>query len=135
MSKSKKKKSVVNKDINKKPKVASKPDKNKKPVTAKITKGEAAAKEPKVAKYSEPVATKNHDIGKKPIRQDSKQSKMIALMQREEGATIEELITATGWQKHSVRGVISGALKKKLGLQVTYYQEERGKIYRVAGSR
>jgi hypothetical protein len=43
---------------------------------------------------------------------------MIGLLQRPEGATIEELAEATGWQSHSVRGVMSGALKKKLGLAI-----------------
>jgi len=135
MPKSKKKKPIVNKDINNKPKVTNKSGKNKKPVTAKITDGEPNTKGAKVAKSNKPEPGNNPYAGKKLVRENSKQSKMIALMQHEEGATIEELISATGWQKHSVRGVISGALKKKLGLQVTYYKEGRGKIYRVAGSR
>ena len=39
---------------------------------------------------------------------------------------------ATGWQPHTVRGVFSGALKKKLGLAIVATKEERGRIYRVA---
>ncbi len=48
------------------------------------------------------------------------------------GATIEEIVEATGWQAHSVRGAISGALKKKLGLAVTSEKvQARGRVYRI----
>jgi Protein of unknown function (DUF3489) len=43
---------------------------------------------------------------------------MIELLWRPEGATVEQIAAATGWQHHTVRGAISGALKKKLGLNV-----------------
>ena len=63
----------------------------------------------------------------------SKQDRLIALLRRPQGATIEEMTKATGWQPHSVRGAISGALKKRLGLAVaTEKVEERGRVYRTA---
>ena len=43
---------------------------------------------------------------------------MIELLKRPEGATVEQIAKATGWQHHTIRGAISGALKKKLGLNV-----------------
>ena len=43
---------------------------------------------------------------------------MIELLRRPEGATVEQIAAATGWQKHTIRGAIAGALKKKLGLKV-----------------
>ena len=43
---------------------------------------------------------------------------MIELLKRPEGATVEQIAAATGWQNHTIRGAISGALKKKLGLNV-----------------
>ena len=43
---------------------------------------------------------------------------MIELLKRPEGATVEQIAAATGWQHHTIRGAISGALKKKLGLKV-----------------
>ena len=43
---------------------------------------------------------------------------MIELLRRPEGATVEQIAEATGWQHHTIRGAISGALKKKLGLTV-----------------
>ena len=48
----------------------------------------------------------------------SKQARVIGLLQRPEGATIDEIASAMGWQRHTVRGLISGALKKRLGLDI-----------------
>jgi len=52
------------------------------------------------------------------VRPGTKQAQMIDLMKRPEGATVEHIAEATGWQHHTIRGAISGALKKKLGLTV-----------------
>ena len=43
---------------------------------------------------------------------------MIDLLKRPEGATVEQIAERTGWQHHTIRGAISGALKKKLGLTI-----------------
>jgi Protein of unknown function (DUF3489) len=51
-------------------------------------------------------------------RAGTKQAQMIELLKRPEGATVEQIAAATGWQHHTIRGAISGALKKKLGLTV-----------------
>ena len=51
-------------------------------------------------------------------RAGTKQAQLIELLRRPEGATVEQIAAATGWQKHTIRGAISGALKKKLGLNV-----------------
>ena len=51
-------------------------------------------------------------------RAGTKQAQMIELLMRPEGATVEQIAAATGWQHHTIRGAISGALKKKLGLNV-----------------
>jgi hypothetical protein len=51
-------------------------------------------------------------------RAGTKQALMIELLERPEGATVEQIAAATGWQHHTIRGAISGALKKKLGLTV-----------------
>ena len=55
---------------------------------------------------------------KRTLRSGTKQALMVNLLMRPEGATIEQIAAATGWQKHTIRGAISGALKKKLGLTV-----------------
>jgi hypothetical protein len=56
---------------------------------------------------------------------------VISLLQRPEGAALTELMTATGWQAHSIRGAMSGALKKKLGLTVLSEKTEVGRTYRI----
>ena len=68
-------------------------------------------------------------------RRGSKQADVITMLRRAEGATVDEVMAATGWQPHTVRGVFSGAFKKKLGLIVTSTREERGRVYRVPSSR
>jgi len=65
-------------------------------------------------------------------RAGTKQAKVVELLRRQHGATIAEMMKATGWQAHSVRGVISGALKKKLGLAVDSHKAESGeRRYRI----
>jgi hypothetical protein len=69
------------------------------------------------------------------IRTGTKQAAIIALLQRPEGASITEIVDVTGWAAHSARGMISGGLKKKLGLEVsTTSDEQRGRIYHVSRS-
>jgi hypothetical protein len=65
-------------------------------------------------------------------KRQSKAEKVVALLQRDSGATLEEMIKATGWQKHSVRGFMAGALKKRHGLTAVSEKTETGRVYRVA---
>jgi len=54
------------------------------------------------------------------------------MLRAPDGATIEEIMAATGWQSHTVRGAMAGALKKKLGLEVTSEKVDgRGRVYRL----
>ena len=62
----------------------------------------------------------------------SKQDAVIAMLQRPEGATVDEVASVMGWQRHTVRGLFSGTLKKKLGLTLASATEERGRVYRIA---
>ena len=64
-------------------------------------------------------------------KRPSKQDAVIAMLLRPEGATVDEVASTTGWQRHTVRGVFSGTLKKKLGLTLASAQEERGRVYRL----
>lgn len=65
-------------------------------------------------------------------RAGTKQAALIAMLRAPNGATIEEIAAATGWQAHTVRGAIAGALKKKLGLDVKSEKVEgRGRVYRI----
>ena len=65
-------------------------------------------------------------------REGTKQATLIAMLRAPDGATIAEIMDATGWQSHTVRGAMSGALKKKLGLEVTSEKvEDRGRVYKI----
>jgi hypothetical protein len=66
------------------------------------------------------------------LKRPSKQDVVIAMLRQPEGATVDEVARVTGWQRHTVRGVFSGTLKKKLGLTLASAQEERGRVYRIA---
>ena len=61
----------------------------------------------------------------------TKQSQLIALLERKRGATLDELMHATGWQAHSVRGVMSGVLRKRLGLNVQSELLDSVRHYRI----
>ena len=65
-------------------------------------------------------------------KRPSKQDVVIAMLRQPEGATVDEVASVTGWQRHTVRGVFSGTLKKKLGLTVASAKEQRGRVYRIA---
>lgn len=66
------------------------------------------------------------------LRTGTKQATLISMLRAPDGATIEEIMTATGWQSHTVRGAMAGALKKKLGLEVSSEKDDaRGRVYRL----
>ena len=66
------------------------------------------------------------------VREGTKQATLIAMLHRPEGATIEEIMAATSWRSHTVRGAMAGVLKKKLGLTITSERfAERGRCYRI----
>ena len=64
-------------------------------------------------------------------RENTKTAKVIALLQQPEGATLRAIMRATGWQTHSVRGFVSGHLKKKLGLKVRSSQRDGERVYSI----
>jgi hypothetical protein len=68
------------------------------------------------------------------LRTGTKQEMLIGMLRRPEGATVPEVVEATSWLPHTVRGAIAGALKKKLGLQISSEKiEGRGRVYRIRG--
>ncbi len=67
-----------------------------------------------------------------PERRDSKQARIIAMLETPSGATIDAMMRATGWQQHSVRGFLAGVVRKKLGLNLVSVPAEGGRIYRIA---
>jgi hypothetical protein len=59
-------------------------------------------------------------------RPGSKRERVLQLLKRPNGATLEAIVSATGWQRHTVRGFIAGTLKTKLGLEVESFKTEAG---------
>jgi len=91
--------------------------------TKKTTPAKKAAKAPK-------KATKPKAEG---VREGSKTATVVALLERKGGATLAEVMKATGWQAHSVRGFVSGTLGKKMGLSVQSEKREDGtRVYNIA---
>jgi hypothetical protein len=78
----------------------------------------AKTKAAKTAPATRKTKAKAASAAKPAPRAGTKQAQMIELLKRPEGATVEQIAAATGWQHHTIRGAISGALKKKLGLTV-----------------
>ena len=65
-------------------------------------------------------------------REGTKQAVLIELLSRAEGATLPQMTEATGWQVHTVRGAMAGALKKKLGLEISSEKQTgTDRVYRI----
>jgi len=92
-------------------------------------RAKAASKPKRAAKAGGTKKTKARGV-----RADSKQAQLIAMLKEKKGATVDEIVKAFGWQSHTVRGAIAGALKKRLGLDVTSDKVGgRGRVYRIVG--
>jgi hypothetical protein len=105
---------------------------------------ESAEEKPKLAslvakrgsKSKKPPISKKTSKGMAPhkvkARKASKSDQVLTLLSRGNGATLAEIMTATGWQAHSVRGFLSGTVKKRIGLELLSEREEgKDRRYRV----
>ena len=96
----------------------------KKGKTAKTTAAKKAAPPSKGGKKARQ--------GGQEAREGSKKAEVLELMRRAKGATLAEIMKATGWQAHTIRGFVSGTLIKKQGLKVeSFRSDEKERTYRV----
>jgi hypothetical protein len=99
----------------------------------KATSGKKAPPARKGGKKATPArkGAKKARQGKE-ARDGSKKAEVLELMRRKQGATLQEIMKATGWQAHTVRGFVSGTLIKKQGLKVeSFRSEEKERTYRI----
>ena len=92
------------------------------------------ASQPPQVQAKAPVVTKDTDGANSSSerQRESKSAQVLALLRRPAGATLSEIMQATGWQAHTVRGFISGTVTKKLGLAVVSSRaEDKQRIYRI----
>lgn len=98
------------------------------PVIVEPTPAPRARTKPKAQPEPPPPA-----LPTPPDSAPGKQEQVVSLLRRPTGATIAEMMAVTGWMSHSVRGLLSAGIKRKLGLMVTSAVEaERGRVYRIA---
>ena len=89
--------------------------------TKKATPAKKASKSPKAAKTPESAGP----------REGSKTAQVVAMLQRKNGATLAEIMEKMGWQKHTVRGFMAGAMKKA-GYTVESFKSDKGeRTYRI----
>lgn len=117
------------------------------PLTTKTPKSTSSAK-PSVKSAAKPAAAAKKSPVEKPVagkslprsvpvsaapttHPASKQSQLIALLRSAPGATLAQMMTLTGWQAHTVRGMLSGSLRKRLGLNVQSQVAEGLRVYRI----
>ena len=81
---------------------------------------------------SKTTKTEETPVATPPASPKGKLGAMLSLLLRSEGATLADMQNATGWQAHSVRGAMSGAIKKKLGFEISSDKTEAGRVYRAS---
>ena len=97
----------------------------------------------KTATRSRPLKTAKRKSSKRPVpvgaasgalaktRAGTKNAQVVAMLRDRAGTTIAAIMTATGWQQHSVRGFLAGVVRKKLGLNLVSEPSESGRVYRI----
>jgi hypothetical protein len=87
------------------------------------------------AKKTAAVSARATKASSDQVKPDSKQDKIVALLQRPEGATLDVLVKETQWQKHSVRGFLAGTVRKKLKLPLLSEKIDGVRTYRIGAGK
>ena len=104
------------------------------PAETKSSERPGRAKRSSSKKAAAPTAKATKASSGRP-NPDSKQDRVVALLQQPRGATLDVLVNATGWQKHSVRGFLAGTVRKKLKLALISEKIDGIRTYRIGASR
>jgi hypothetical protein len=89
----------------------------------------------KAADHNSPIRQQRQSEPPQAQRADSKQAQVIRMLRAPSGTTIVAMVTATGWQQHSVRGFLAGVVRKKLGLNLLSEAGDGGRVYRIKGGK
>ena len=87
------------------------------------------------SKKTAAVSAKATKASSDPVKPDSKQGRIVALLQRPEGATLDALMKETQWQKHSVRGFLAGTVRNKLKLPLLSEKIDGVRNYRIGSAK
>jgi hypothetical protein len=104
------------------------------PAEAKSSERRGRTKRPGASKTAA-VSARASKASPDRARTNSKQDKIVALLQRPEGATLDVLVKETQWQKHSVRGFLAGTVRKKLKLPLLSEKIDGVRNYRIGTAK
>jgi hypothetical protein len=96
-----------------------------------VRKSAARSTPRKAAQHISRVRRQRQSEPPRAQRTDSKQAQVIKMLRAPSGTTISAMMTATGWQQHSVRGFLAGVIRKKFGLNLVSEAGDGGRVYRI----
>jgi hypothetical protein len=85
------------------------------------------------ASAAKPAQSTTGQVTAQKVDFGSKQSRVIAMLQSPQGATIAAMMKATDWQQHSVRGFLAGVVRKRLKLRLSSKKVDGNRVYQIAG--